>query len=70
MLGVLFYPHILIFGSSPFLKRESLIKKESALWASPSYVGLETMYLQKKRDLRETSPADIGFKSHPPHLYK
>jgi protein-S-isoprenylcysteine O-methyltransferase Ste14 len=39
-------PHILIFGSSPLLKRESLIKKESALWASPSYAGLDRMYLQ------------------------
>jgi protein-S-isoprenylcysteine O-methyltransferase Ste14 len=41
-------PYILVFGSSRLLlKRESLIKKESALWwPSPSYTRLERMYLQ------------------------
>jgi protein-S-isoprenylcysteine O-methyltransferase Ste14 len=47
---IFFVPYMLIFGSGRLLlKRESLIKKESALEASPSYAGLERVYLQINR---------------------
>ena len=40
-------PYILaVFGLPPLLKRESLIKRKSTFWESPSYTRLERMYSQ------------------------